>query len=376
MLKLSEFKGIHVWEATEVLLLMYADDIVLVGETIIQLQRKINILEQFCRKYGMKVNLDKTKVMVFRNGGITAKKESFYYLGKKIDIDPYYRYLGLILSSRNVWSKAVATLAAQADKALTLIKQFIRNFGHFSFQTSFKIFDCRILPILCYGSEIWGYRYWHDVERVQTDFCKFVLGVGRSTSSAAVLGECGRLPIAVHYHKRVIKYWLKLIKCDRDTLIYKCYQLQLSMDKQNRSCWATEVKHLLFRNGFGYAWVHQEVGNEVEFLKSFVQRITDIYKQKWFLDINESRKLSTYSQFKSLLEPEKYLHVINSFWARKHLAKFRTSNHDLAIEKGRHAKIERHMRMCNMCNLGCVEDEYHYILICPKYEYLREKYLP
>ena len=87
-------------------------------------------------------------------------------------------------------------------------------------------------------------------------------------------------------------------------------------------------------------------------------------------------KLSTYSQFKSLLEPEKYLHVINSFWARKHPAKFRTSNHDLATEKGRHAKLERHRRMCNMCNLGCVEDEYNFILICPKYEYLREKYLP
>ena len=104
-----------------------------------------------------------------------------------------------------------------------------------------------------------------------------------------------------------------------------------------------------------YAWIHQEVGNEVEFLKSFVQRISDIYRQKWFLDINDSPKLSTHSQFKSLLEPEKCLHVINSFWARKHLAKFRTCNHDLAIEKGRHAKLERHMRMCNMCNLGCVE---------------------
>ena len=77
MLKLSEFRGIHIWEATKVLLLMYAGDIVLVGETIIQLQRKINISEKFCRKYGMKVNLDKTKVMVFRNGVKPQKKESF-----------------------------------------------------------------------------------------------------------------------------------------------------------------------------------------------------------------------------------------------------------------------------------------------------------
>ena len=30
----------------------------------------------------MKVNLDKTKVMVFRNGGITAKKNHFTIWGK------------------------------------------------------------------------------------------------------------------------------------------------------------------------------------------------------------------------------------------------------------------------------------------------------
>ena len=98
--------------------------------------------------------------------------------------------------------------------------------------------------------------------------CKFVLGIGRSTSSAAALGECGKLPIAAHYHKGVIKYWLNLIKHHHDSLIYNCYWLQLSMDKQNRSCWF-----------FGYAWTHQEVGNEVEFLKSFVQRISDICRQ-------------------------------------------------------------------------------------------------
>ena len=103
----------------------------------------------------------------------------------------------------------------------------------------------------------------------------------------------------------------------------------ISFSKQNRSCWAKDVKkNVLFRNGFGYAWKHQEVVNEVEFLKSFV------CGQKWFLDINENPTLSTYSQFKSLLESELYLHPINSFWARKQLAKFRTSNHDLAIEKG------------------------------------------
>ena len=90
---------------------MHADDIVLVGETIIQLQRKINISEKFCRKYGMKVNHDKTKVLVLEME-VKQQKRNILLLGTKNGIDPYYRYLGLILSSRNVWSKAVATLAA------------------------------------------------------------------------------------------------------------------------------------------------------------------------------------------------------------------------------------------------------------------------
>ena len=59
--------------ATEVLLLMYADDIVLAGDTVPELQRKINILEIFCEKWGIKVNLKKTKVVVFRNGRTTSE---------------------------------------------------------------------------------------------------------------------------------------------------------------------------------------------------------------------------------------------------------------------------------------------------------------
>ena len=79
MLKSSEFGVIHILEATEVLLLMYAGDIVLVGETIIQLQRKINILEKFCRKYGMKANLDRTKVMVFSHAYLQILSTSAQY---------------------------------------------------------------------------------------------------------------------------------------------------------------------------------------------------------------------------------------------------------------------------------------------------------
>ena len=72
MLKQSEFRGIMMRNAIEIFLLMYADDIVLLGDTVLELQRKIRVLEEFCEKWGMEVNLTKTKVVVFRNGGVMS----------------------------------------------------------------------------------------------------------------------------------------------------------------------------------------------------------------------------------------------------------------------------------------------------------------
>ena len=57
MLKKSKYRGITTGNVIEVFLLMYADHIVLVGDTVLELQRKINILEICYKKWGMEVNL-------------------------------------------------------------------------------------------------------------------------------------------------------------------------------------------------------------------------------------------------------------------------------------------------------------------------------
>ena len=130
------------------------DDIVLVGDTVLELQRKINIQEIFCEKWGMEVNLKKTKVVVFRNGGKTFKSERFFNRNRSVKIVTYYRYLGLIFSSRNVWSKGLSTSASQAEKALSIVRRMIWKVGHPKLNVCFEIFDSRMVSILCNGSEI------------------------------------------------------------------------------------------------------------------------------------------------------------------------------------------------------------------------------
>ena len=82
---------------------MYADDIALIAETSVELQRKLKALESFCQKWGMEVNLAKTKIIVFRNSVKHSSKKKFLYNEKTIDIVTHYKYLGIVCDSRLTW---------------------------------------------------------------------------------------------------------------------------------------------------------------------------------------------------------------------------------------------------------------------------------
>ena len=64
------------------------------------------------------------------------------------------------------------------------------------------------------------------------------------------------------------------------------------------------------------------------------------------------------------------------YFIRKQLSKLRTCNDDLMIEKGRHHGIKVAHRTCEQCDMHTVEDEYYFLLECPKYDDLRLKFLP
>ena len=56
------------------------------------------------------------------------------------------------------------------------------------------------------------------------------------------------------------------------------------------------------------------------------------------------------------------------------LTRLRLGSHHLNIERGRWHNIEYIDRKCCMCN--DIEDEFHFVLICPRFHEIRKKYLP
>ena len=63
----------------EIFLLLFADDIALISVTPVGLQNQLNILEKQAKRLGLKVNLDKAKIMVFRKGGFLGRNERWTF---------------------------------------------------------------------------------------------------------------------------------------------------------------------------------------------------------------------------------------------------------------------------------------------------------
>lgn len=64
----------------------------------------------------MESNLDKTKSIVFRNGGPLRSAEKWFFNGIPIEIVSFYKYLGVHFTSKLVWTKTQEMQAMQGIK--------------------------------------------------------------------------------------------------------------------------------------------------------------------------------------------------------------------------------------------------------------------
>jgi len=378
MSKDEQCKGIYVSEQyKDVNMLLYADDIVLIGDQVGRVQKLLNVLSSFCYRWGLSVNMDKTKMLVYRNGGIIRHNEKCYFNGIKIENVSYYKYLGVLFSTRMSWTPAQENLAAQARKAMYLIEK-INYSCEFSYLTSCELLRKCIIPIITYGGEIWGVDCHNCIESLLHYFCRKQLGVGSKTPIPALLAECGQLPIYITCKVKVIKYWLKIISSPDTSLVKACYEMMYRLSSNGRINWATKVKNLLYSNGFGFVWEQQSVDNPHLFLKEFRTRLEDCFYQNWNTLLEELPKLRLYKQYKLCYVPENYLLCNIPRRFRVDLAKFRVCSSKLEVETGRYLGVPLEDRKCKLCldsNFECIEDEFHVLIICPSYSSIREIYL-
>ena len=374
-LRSGSFSGVYIGEL-KLLYSLFADDLSLPCNSKVNLQRQLDKLANYCKKWKLKVNINKSKVVVFRKGGRLKNYEKWTFNNHTLGTVSYFNYLGVTFSCTGNWTKAQEVLAQRGNKAMYNLLRTLRKYKHININLAVKIFDAKIQPILMYGSEIWGFHDGEAIEKVQISFFKSILKVGSNTCNAAVLGEIGRQSMRTMRQLRIIKYWLKLLNADESSHIKQCYRYQLVMANKGYNCWAYKVKQLLTYHNVKSAWDEQAVGNVSIFLSQFRKSCFKRGSDQWRISLTCFSKLDTYTCFKKHLNCESYLLSIEIDIYRIALCKLRVSDHLLRIESGRHDNIPREQRLCQLCNLHEVENEFHFLLICPALSELRLSYIP
>jgi len=345
---------------------LFADDICLISTTPAGLQNQINNLEKASEALGLSVNLNKTKIMIFRKGGHLSKAEKWFYKGKQIEVVNSYKYLGFTLTTKLSFDIALEEFAGRAKRKVVEIMKTMWRLECFDVSLFFKLFDAQVKPMLLYAAEIWGLTRYQVIESVHLFACKRLLNVSIKTPNTMVYGELGRYPLYIDSVLCSLRYWFKLKEMDLVRLPKQAYVYDKNNSLEKKHSWFSNVKSCLDIFGFSEVWINDGVGDVKLFLNAFKERMIDCYKQDWFAKLCESERFVTYRSYKSLLETEKYLHDLTIAKFRKVFVWFRLGVNVLNVNN----RYNNRSKLCPFCEE--IEDERHFLLKCHKYNVLRE----
>ena len=355
--------------------LLYADDTIVLATSPEDLQKALDAAHSYCTNFDLQVNTSKTNVVVFSRGKIRNKPQ-FKYGQSVLEIVDSYKYLGCIFNYNGKFNKCMVNQVTLAKRAMFSVLTKSCKFN-LPIDITCQLFDSLVMPILLYGSEIWGYENIEILEKFHTQFGRIVLKVHKRTPTCIVLGELGRLNIKHYIDKKIINYWCRLLD-QKDVKLSKAVYLsckRLYDKKMLNLNWLENVKLIVDNCGYSNVWYESIATVNVPWMKaSIIQKIADMAQQAWLSTVNENQACITYRIIKRSFGFENYLHTHNVI-ERMSLCKMRTINHKLPIITGRYENTERSERLCNLCTNNEIGDEFHYIFVCNFFETERSVYL-
>ena len=286
------------------------------------------------------MNTKKTKIMIFEKGRKTHY--DFFLYNTKIEITESFKYLGVHLFKNGNWNRTQKRIAQHASYSLHNLFT-IYNQLDLPISQKVDLFDSLVLPTLNYSAEVWGHHACPNVESIFLKFCRKILCVKKHTNLNVLYGELGRIPMHIHRKLIMIKYWIKLISLNRESILFKTYKMLKTYAENgftyNGENWAYIVKSTLNTLGLSYIWENQS--SAAIYFNQIKQRALDIFHQSWYYAIINSSRLETYCLFKCSSHFEQFLDSIKESKFRNALTQFRASSHALEIEQGRHNNIQK-----------------------------------
>ena len=106
-----------------------------------------------------------------------------------------------------------------------LVLQKLKNIGVTPPLIMSHIFETVIMPILTYGSDVWGYNKvaCTMLDKVFLRITRCILGIKSTTSNLIGIGECGRMPPSIKCTVNTLCFLNRLMYMDDDCIVKQVY---------------------------------------------------------------------------------------------------------------------------------------------------------
>jgi hypothetical protein len=317
----------------------------------------INNLEQYVDKWDLKVNLNKSKIIVFRNGGKYSKNEKWWFKNNLIEVVNRYKYLGVILTPQ---LSLDPHLLERLTSAKFGINSFWRSFvmqNKVPFKAKLKLFNSVSRSILCYAAQVWGGRMYDRVEALQRFFIKKVFNLPSYAPTSMLLIETGLTHIFIHTIKLHLNYIHKALNMPQNRLPYILCQQTI----KRKIFWMKDWETLNIKYNLHLSPVDIVNTNITSYIYKIQQSIISQTRKALFNNIQSQEHYTQYRTLSTDLGDNNYIYKIHNIKSVQYILKVRCELLFLNYNIFR----TNNTQLCSMCNMGVVEDVYHFVGVCP-----------
>ena len=206
--------------------LFYADDVVILAKCPLDLQKMISVVDKFCDEWRMKLNLNKSKVMIVNAPPKKLKsRRRWFSRGKRIEIVNKYKYLGIWFNNILSWSDHFKYIISKAKQKSQLLRNFITK-RQVTPRAKLLVWLAFVRPLLDYGCEIWepNSKVKQQIESIQTKAGALIFKVNEKSNRQGIraLMKCTSLENRRHAFR--LKYLVKLLTFEHNTLMRHCLE--------------------------------------------------------------------------------------------------------------------------------------------------------
>ena len=354
--------------------ILFADDVVLMARTPVDMKRLTNVLSDYCSVNSLEVNLDKSKIMIFRRGGRLGKHYEFFYRGRMIQLVSEYEYLGVRFSTSGLFSRATNAALSKAGHASHKIRSILGRIGINSNDNRKTLYNSMVRSVLMYGAEIWALRYEENIEKNQSDFLKLLYYLPRSTPGYVLRREFRLSKLIVIVLRRALGWCLKVLAMDDSRLPKICLRRQFELldTCDVKFNWASQLRSLVLRAGYPELWDRLRDGGylSVEECEALFGGLESVLFREDSLRIEGSTYCGVYRQL-SLLDRDFQVPSVTLNRGRIiYQLLFLNKDYQSLWAGGvsHHFSPDAHCKLCNLNERDSVE---HFVLNCPIVKYCR-----